>query len=283
MGHSVSMYEDSLFKAIDYFGSQQALADALGVSQQAVNHWLNRNKKIPVLQALKIAVYTQGKVTLRELTDEESELTLLLEHTLLSNPMPFVYLTSADIRCGDKSCPIYKHIDKSLSISNPDFIRPIVVDLRNRLITCECRLRAHQQLGHRRIKVYRLDIHHILKQGISIAPFIRDFPLSERVDIGLYIEQELGNRQGKRLDLKLPENSSEVMGYETRKIAATVSGFGNDFSYRQAKGIVKRGIPELIRAVNDGLLAISKAQKIADLPEHEQLSFVSAMQRKNNP
>jgi hypothetical protein len=42
----------------------------------------------------------------------------------------------------------------------------------------------------------------------------------------------------------------------TEQIAAEIAGFGNYRTYQQAKKIVKKGIPELIKAVEEGLLIL---------------------------
>lgn len=277
------MYEESLFKAIRYFGSQQALADAIGVTQQAVNHWINRNKKIPFIQAFKISLFTQGKIQLRELTDAEKELAFFLEETIQSNALPMAYLSLKDIHAAGERCPIYQHhFSTRLTIPDLDFSRAVLIDTNNQLITCECRLRFYQLKRIQKIKAYRLDLSEIITQRQpKMAAIIQQFPISERVAVGLAIEKLLGNRQGKRMDLQLLENSTEVKsGQTTRKIAARVAGFGSDFTYAYAKQVVKNGIPELIQAVDEGLLAISKAKKLLDLPEQEQFLFVSMMHQK---
>lgn len=56
-----------LEKAIKVAGSQSALARAIGVRQCHIWNWLNRNKKVPASQVLKIEEALQGKVTRFEL------------------------------------------------------------------------------------------------------------------------------------------------------------------------------------------------------------------------
>jgi uncharacterized phage protein (TIGR02220 family) len=56
-----------LLKAIRYFGTQQVLADMLGVKQQAVSNWLNRETEIPYLKVLQIVQLSKGYVNLKEL------------------------------------------------------------------------------------------------------------------------------------------------------------------------------------------------------------------------
>ncbi len=71
------MSTPGFFRAVKYFGSQQALAKAMGISPQAVNHWANREHRLPYVQALKIFVLTAGTVSLDELAPEQQELNAL--------------------------------------------------------------------------------------------------------------------------------------------------------------------------------------------------------------
>lgn len=46
--NEVAMHRNGgLSKAIKFFGSQRLLAEALGIKQQAISNWLNREFKIP--------------------------------------------------------------------------------------------------------------------------------------------------------------------------------------------------------------------------------------------
>ena len=57
-----------LQRAIALFGSQQALADDLGVSQSHISFWLTRAKKgVPPEYCGAIERLTQGKVTRKQL------------------------------------------------------------------------------------------------------------------------------------------------------------------------------------------------------------------------
>jgi DNA-binding transcriptional regulator YdaS (Cro superfamily) len=53
-------------QAIKYFGSQVALADALGVQQPAVSMWKTRGK-IPHLQQIRIEHLTKGALKAKPL------------------------------------------------------------------------------------------------------------------------------------------------------------------------------------------------------------------------
>jgi len=52
---------------LEFFGSQVALARAVGVSPQAVNQWVAGRRPIPVRLAIRIEILTKGKITCRQL------------------------------------------------------------------------------------------------------------------------------------------------------------------------------------------------------------------------
>lgn len=66
--------QTGLLKAIKFFRSQRILAEALGIKQQAISNWLNRESKIPYLQVIKIFCLTKGTVSVEELAPDEKEL-----------------------------------------------------------------------------------------------------------------------------------------------------------------------------------------------------------------
>jgi DNA-binding transcriptional regulator YdaS (Cro superfamily) len=73
------MYQYALYKAIRYFGSQEALARAIGVKQQSISNWLNREHSIPYKQVLKISSATKGQVSYHELAPEEKSLNKIVD------------------------------------------------------------------------------------------------------------------------------------------------------------------------------------------------------------
>jgi DNA-binding transcriptional regulator YdaS (Cro superfamily) len=55
----------SLQKAIDYYGNQRKLADALGLKPMAVTQWKKRG--VPLRRALEIEKKTHGKIKFADL------------------------------------------------------------------------------------------------------------------------------------------------------------------------------------------------------------------------
>lgn len=73
-------HQNGLFKAIKHFGSQQALASAIGASQRSISHWLNREKRIPYHYAVNIFFLMNGRISLDELAPEHFKLNRKIEH-----------------------------------------------------------------------------------------------------------------------------------------------------------------------------------------------------------
>lgn len=76
---NVMNHQKGLFKAIKYFGSQKALANAIGASQRSISNWLNRENKIPYQYVIRIFYRTEGKIPLNELAPENHEINSKIE------------------------------------------------------------------------------------------------------------------------------------------------------------------------------------------------------------
>lgn len=59
-----------VLKAIKELGSQMAVANACGVSQNAISKWLNGSSKVSLENALKIEKATKQKVKAEEFSSE---------------------------------------------------------------------------------------------------------------------------------------------------------------------------------------------------------------------
>ena len=117
------------------------------------------------------------------------------------------------------------------SIKELGLLQPIGIDSGYRLVFGERRLKAFQHLGRDTIPARFVNLDSLLKGEYAENEFRKDFTVSERVEIGRALEAELGQRQGQRTDLPLPENFPEVRKGDTRDIASKASGFGNGKTY----------------------------------------------------
>ena len=130
-----------------------------------------------------------------------------------------------------------------------------------------------------------IDIEAMILEIRLIATMQDLIPISERVAIAINIENKLGKHQGRRRDLasdrsKTPDIPdkflalcSEVNGV-TDAIAAKLAKFSSRDTYRRAKVVVTKGIPELIQAMDNKKISISKAASIAKLMVEQQQYFL---------
>ncbi len=80
-----------------------------------------------------------------------------------------------------------------------------------------------------------------IKPRVASGELRKDFTPTERVAIAKAIEEEIGNRQGKRTDLELRVERPEVKDKRPREVAAGKAGFGSGAQYQRAKHGVEIG------------------------------------------
>jgi ParB-like chromosome segregation protein Spo0J len=165
--------------------------------------------------------------------------------------------------------------DLAANIKAIGLLHPVVISKSNELIAGARRIDAYLSLGRKTIPYRVVDMDAIILGELAENDVRKDFTVSERVAIGAAVEVQIGNRQGQRTDVELPQDFAEVKGKETGELAAEKFGFGNRETYRQAKAIVDNGAPELIEAVDAGKISIYAGEAISTLPVPEQIILVS--------
>lgn len=274
-----------LHKAIKYFGSQENFAKVLGVSRSTIGHWLNGVRNLPDFYVVSIFSLTKGTIPLSELSHSHQRIYQLAESLITFSNTPAIQVLIKEIEINNVYCPIYKDCEDLLACFNPqNLYQPIFIDEQNKLITCECRLRANILLGKKYIHAHPLNLSEIIEGDSSLVALIKTLPVSEKVAIGMAIERELGNRQGKKNSLTLVDKYPQVsIGLKTRAIAAKAAGFNSDFIYRQAKIVIAHGTPELVQMMDNEGCAPSRASQVAGLSRDEQYQYVLKLnnQHKN--
>ena len=279
------MCEKGLFAAIKYFGSQRALAKEMGVTQQTISHWLNHERKMSDITALQLFVKTQGAVTLQELFSSPQLIYKILEKASFFLKYPAVAVPIKAIHLKDFICPKYTDADNHhlLEAKDPFISSPILIDTHHQLIACECRLRANSLLGRSTALVHRINLRDVILGNFSLTTLLQTLPISEKAAVGLAIEREMGNRQGKRMDLSLVDTYPQVApGIKTRTIAAILAGFDSDFLYRKVKGVVQHGLSNVIQAMDNQVCSIAQAEKIALLPKQQQCAALMDLLNQKN-
>lgn len=162
------------------------------------------------------------------------------------------------------------------SIAREGLLQPIGITEDFRLVFGHRRLLAVQGiLKWTTIPARMVRVTSLLAAEYDENEFSKSFTTSERVAIAKALEAEIGNRQGQRIDLELPEDFPEVQpGTETRELVAARAGFGNPRTYRQAKKVTEDGTPELVAAMDAGEVSIDAAAIIAQEPAEAQREIV---------
>lgn len=171
------------------------------------------------------------------------------------------------------------------SIDDIGLLQPIVVTPSLALIAGERRLRACRDiLGWETIPARVVDLDDLLVGERDENEVRKDFAWSERVALKRAIEARIGERQGARTDLRLPEKFPEVQpGTETRAYAAQQAGLGNEATARQAELVVDTAVPELVEVMDAGNVAPSQAAKIAQKPKKQQKKIAAKIAKGVKP
>lgn len=162
------------------------------------------------------------------------------------------------------------------NIESIGLLHPIVIDGTYRLICGERRIKAYQHLGRDTIPARFINLDSIISGEHAENELRKDFTPSERVEIGLALEQELGERRG-RPSAEIPQIFAELNGKETRELAAEKSGFGNPETYRQAKKVVEDATPEVVEAMDSGAVSVNLAAQFVALPEDVKQEAIASI------
>jgi len=279
----------ALLEVIRFFGSVSACAKALQVSRARVSNWLNKIRiRIPYEYVLLMEHLTQVSIerlspftektnkAIRSQQNKEKILEQSIEKIIVEQPIP----------CG---CCQQSH--------------PILVGTDGVLIRCLFQLEAYKKMGKSKIPVTIIDVGSLLLGVRTIEEIPVQFLTSDRVAIGLRLEQLIGNRQGQRTDLnkkaKIHKNSSElrpkwdevkyekeildslpipsracnaVNGRRTENRVAKLVTLNSKNTYHRAKQVYLQGDEALIQALDRDEISINKAAQLVQLSQDASLS-----------
>ncbi|WP_218814674.1 YdaS family helix-turn-helix protein [Rickettsiella endosymbiont of Dermanyssus gallinae] len=295
------MQENSLYKAIYNLGSVKDMSKKLGIQREHIYAWIKGVSKIPLEYALQIDYLTGGEIDWKELVpfhvvQRLRHLTLVLPKFDLP-PCELVYVSIERIKCAKAHTYLIQSENDPLLLNKK---RPICIDSDNSLIFGEQTLSFYKQHHKRTIPAWRISLADLAEGCYEQELFIRAFFISERVAIGIALENFLGKHQGQRNDLKnkkisalepiKEEISSKLMQHSAqvclknfgklRALVASRLGFGSHFTYLSAKKIKSNGSEQLIARVDQKELAISTAARLSKLSIAEQNTILT--QSKKN-
>ncbi|MCE3238131.1 MAG: uncharacterized protein K0R24_1112 [Gammaproteobacteria bacterium] len=284
--------QQALLEACRIAGGETALANAIGVWQSRLGNWICDPAMSPDYKyALLISDLTG--VSIERLCPGETDVNQLVKNR---DKKPYkaipqiISLTSINVE--EKQ---YRD-DLSIDIAK----KPILIDEKQHLLCGYTTFRFYQQKGQAQVPVIIMDAITLLA-GLYDPLYLQSLvPISERALLGEYLENRMGNHQGKRTDLlrkristeehtlktpKMPfsapqllQNFAEVdltfFAHDKRTRIAHCLGFNNHESYRQARVIVQYAIPDLIQAVDEKRCALYRAVKVAREAPVLQAAFV---------
>ena len=162
------------------------------------------------------------------------------------------------------------------SIKEQGLLQAVGITEKKELVFGYRRMKAVELLGWKNIDVRVVDTTSILEGELTENEVRKEFTVSERVAIGLALEELIGKRQGQRTDLEQPlQELAEVKkGEVTRDIAAKKAGFKSGESYRQAKRVIAEA-PDLAEKVDAGKMPIYRAEQ--QLKRRERATTQPAM------
>lgn len=278
------MQEVMLDKAIDSLGSIKHLARKLGIHREHVYAWIKGVSKIPLEYALQIDYLTGGEIPWKDLVP--FHIVQRLKHLNLQLPkfdLPPCELVYVNLeRITPKKPELISEEETIIPLHKH---RSICVDQQNKLIFGEKIFYLYQYHNKKTIPAWRISLADLANGHYSSELFIKNFLISERVDIGIALEKFLGSRQGYRTDLVKLKNLDDPNKKQTKKLrlvnkAAQVSlqkrlplrqlianrlGFGSHFTYQNAKKIRLLANIELIEKVDQQVISISKAKKLCSV------------------
>ncbi len=279
VGNKIEIRRRALLEAMRFCGGVKAYSERLKVSRTRASNWVNQpDIDMPYEFAVLTEEFTHVSV---ERLSPYTEMTNQVMRRLRSKEtlLP-VNMELDEIQIGTQSYSICQ---------KPD--RPILVGTDGILITGLGQIEMFKSMGFNKIQVTILDLEALLLGDRSLQNTNIEFSISERVAIGLRLEQMLGHRQGKRNDLKKSnrinqESSKDIQQLRPRwdevgRVDIYISkliGFGKG-TYHRARYVCLKGTQSLIDLMDRKEITIATAEKkVAGLKKpqsnHEQLKLV---------
>ncbi len=253
----------ALLEAIRFVGSVTGLAKQIGAKRSQVNNWLNRDDAIPYQYAILTEEITG--VSTERLAPDETATNKVMRRLRNSDGNKTVNIPIKNIAVTDS-----QQEQMPLSQDKDALAKPIIVTADLNLIAGLARLEARKASGHSTISAIVVDTEALLLGVRLINELNGLITISDQVFVAINIENQLGNRKGRR-------KCSHLSG-KTDDIAAKLAGFSSRDSYRRAKKVIQLGIPTLIAAMDNKSISISLAAKIATASHQEQIDFLRERQ-----
>lgn len=146
------------------------------------------------------------------------------------------------------------------TMSKIGMLHPVGITSNNELVFGHRRLVAAKKAKLEKIWVRMIPDAYVVQARFWENEMRKDLTVSEKTKAGMAFE----------VYLKSVSDGAVAPAAKARTAAAKQAGFGSEITFRRAKEVVTNGVPELVQAVNDGTIKISRAAQIAKLPPERQ-------------
>jgi hypothetical protein len=258
--HNYEIRHRALLEAIRCCGGVAAYGRRIKVSRARASNWCNKlDIKIPYEYVLLTEELTQ--VSIERLSPFTEEINKSMRR-YLSGKSPYINRELNDILIGKQ---VYvKHL-------KPD--RPIIVGTDGVLISGLAQMEIYKAAGIKKSQVMVLDLEALFLETRPIEDMnIHLLLISERVAIGLRLEQLISSRMGRPKNPNLSSREKElknnpktlpkwgeIVGRKDVKVAHMI-GFSTNTYYR-AKQTYLKGNAELIDALDCKDISIARGAK----------------------
>lgn len=156
------------------------------------------------------------------------------------------------------------------SIDEFGIIIPIMLDKDYNIIAGRHRLEASIRKGKDTIRSVFIETEDRHEIEIIENSFRRSISIKEKVSYATYLEKKYKATRGR------PSKEEKNNLSQLRKISSSIEMvikygvFKNKDEFYRASNIVAKGVPSLIKAVDDGFYSLSVANQIANLPSDVQ-------------
>jgi hypothetical protein len=262
-GNKYEIRHRALLEAVRICGGVTAYSKRINVSRSRASNWVNQ-AEIEIPYEFVILTEDATQVSIERLSPYTEAANKIIRRLRTKDKHSLISLELNSILIGEQ------HYIECVSTE-----RPIIIGTDRVLINGLAQIEAKRLLGLRRVQVTILDLEALVLEKRSLKETSVDLLISEKIAIGLRLEQLLGNHQGKRNDIAKSQQTIkknidgnplcpiwDKVGRVDSYISYLV-GLSSKNTYHRAKQVCLQGNLELIRAMDSEKISIAMAaQKV---------------------
>ena len=247
----------ALHEAVRLSGSATNLCLEIKIKSSSLSKWIS-HPAINIAYDLALMIEKKIGIGIERLMPHKKELNTYLEERILNSCM---------LREIPKNVIITTN---SISLQFLQSNRFIIIGTDGVLISG---LEMFNNHSGDKIRALILNLISIINKTRSLEAILYKLSISERIAIGLRLEQLIGNRQGQRATNNTINSEHKDIWYQvngrTAAYIATLIGFSKD-TYIRGKQVYLSKDQELINAVDNKIMSINKAAKLIRLNNKNQ-------------